>query len=246
MKKINKLVIFLILAATAGTLGAIVILVFLSESDYKENSVFIAQTLLTFALVAVTSIYVIQTAEIASATRKQAEETRNQAEITRQQSEASVKIAEETRKHRLSEARPYLLIRLNGLHKILKNNGFNKIPDRFQISIKNVGKGPAINVRVAYWYTGVIFPFVLRGYISPEETWQTEINTQSVNDVKEKWLTELHSLVSSEGLGAIAIQYKDVHEMNWSTYLRLMRYIQGDGEYVREGEQSIIEVHNYD
>ncbi len=87
-------IISLCVATALLVLGFVVLGLFgVLELSNKIDTSQLIQIIITFVLVLVTVAYVKRTAEIAGATREQAD--------------ASVKMAEEMREQRLSEARPY-------------------------------------------------------------------------------------------------------------------------------------------
>jgi len=196
----------------------------------------LTQVILMALLVVVTSIYAWRTFAISSATRKQAD--------------ASVKMVEEMREQRLSEARPYLLIRLADEFVQWDNTEQGKRPTKFQVTIRNVGKGPAKNLWAAMWGTMKVYFGDRKGYLAPDEEWKTDISRLNTGGVemgiyKKGWLPELTEIIKQDDPGTVAVKYQDIHEHAWATYLILERHVDVEA-YVIEGEQSIVEVNQSD
>lgn len=158
--------------------------------------------------------------------------------------------AREMREQRLSEARPYLLMRLEDLVKLegdfdkLINAEEYEIPSNFKIRIRNEGTGPAINIIAAFWRSDNAFPFQPKGYLAPQEEWSTTISTLRIDvDEIEMWLPELREIVKYDYPGTIAIEYRDIHERTWVTYLQLQKYfLEENYIHIGEGKQSIVEI----
>jgi len=166
------------------------------------------------------------------------------------QANASVKMAKEMRVQRLSEAQPYLLLRLN-LEKdvLLQWEDYNseRRPTEYPVTIHNAGKGPAINLWAALWHRGKTF-FVgdSKGYLAPNEEWQVTISRLNTGiEEKEGWLPQLSKVIKGNEAGIIAVEYQDVHKRKWASYLRLERHIDIE-QFVMEGEQNIVEIKNND
>ncbi|MFH1638799.1 MAG: hypothetical protein ABIB93_00545 [Chloroflexota bacterium] len=180
-------------------------------------------------LVGVTIVYVLLTRSISKAAKEQAEEMREQ---------------------RLSEARPYLLLRLdlnkNELLQWEECQG-NSYPTEFMIAIHNAGSGPAINLEAALWHREETrFAVDRKGYLAPNEEWQATISRIDTRiKLKEGWLPQLASIVKQNKAGIIAVEYKDMHKRSWVTYLYLERNPDIE-ECVTEGEQNIVEVKHND
>ncbi|MGD9118177.1 MAG: hypothetical protein PVJ08_05510 [Dehalococcoidia bacterium] len=157
-------------------------------------------------------------------------------------------MSEEMREQRLSEARPYLLLRLEGDVIQWDKGEDGKLSDRdFPITIRNVGKGPAINLWASLWSPEEDYFGDSKGYLAPEEEWQVTISRAAIDLVtagiiKEKWLPELKKSIKKKYPGVIAVKYNDVHHRTWVSYLCLERH---DVEaFVMEGEQNILELKN--
>ena len=166
------------------------------------------------------------------------------------QAKASAKIAREMREQRLSEAQPYLLMRLEGLVRLegdfdeLVDAEEYEIPSNFKINVKNEGKDPAINIRVAFWRSDNLSPFQPKGYLAPQEEWQTTISPLRIDvDDIEMWLPKLREIVKYDYPGTIAIEYRDIHECTWVTYLQLQKYfLEENYIHIGEGKQSRVEI----
>jgi len=185
-------------------------------------------------LVVVTGVYAWRTHIMSKATKVQAD--------------ASVKMAEATSEQLLSEARPYLLIRLEDevidLFTIVSDAKRHEMPNEFKVTIRNVGKGPAINIIAAFWRSDDVSPTQPKSYLAPQEEWHTTISTLSVNIAEEMWLPELSQMVKYDFPGTVAVEYHDIHHRTWVTYLCLERF--DEEAYVVEGEQNIVEVSKND
>jgi hypothetical protein len=100
------------------------------------------QAISMVVLVLVTGFYAYRTYSISKATEKQTQETREQ---------------------RLSEVRPYLLIRLASeavQWDTIEEN--EKRPSEFPVTIRNVGKGPALNIWVALWHPQKTYSVIVK------------------------------------------------------------------------------------
>ncbi|MBA7699964.1 hypothetical protein ES703_108670 [subsurface metagenome] len=163
------------------------------------------------------------------------------------QAYASVKMAREMREQRLSEAQPYLLIRLaDEVVQWESTKEGERRPTEFPVTIRNVGKGPAINLWAAMWGPMKVYAGDSKGYLAPDEEWQTSISRLDTGGVrlgfyKEGWLPELVEIVKQDKPGIIAVKYQDVHKRSWATYLVLERNVDVP-EYVMEDKQDIVEV----
>ena len=228
--------IALSISATALT----IVLIIITVLDIINTAQGI-EIILLFFLVLATLIYAKRTSEIAQTTR-------GQAQATREQADASVKMAKATSEQLLSEARPYLLIRLEDevidLFTIVSDANRHEMPNEFKVTIRNVGKGPAINIIAAFWRSDDVSPTQPKGYLAPQEEWHTTISTLSVDITEERWLPELSQMVKYDFPGTVAVEYHDIHHRTWVTYLCLARF--DEEAYVVEGEQNIIEVSQND
>ena len=208
------------LTAFVATIGALIV------TAVNEASFNISLVLLTFALVLITCIYAMRTVDIAKANREMAEEIREQ---------------------RLSEARPYLLMRLDGEAVQWDKDEQGKPPSReFTITIRNVGKGPAINLWAALWGPKTTYFGDNKGYLAPSEEWQTTISRVSTSMVeleieKEGWLPELEKVITQKYPGIVAVKYNDIHRRTWVSYLCFERHVDVES-YVLEEEQNIVEL----
>ena len=149
-------------------------------------------------------------------------------------------MAEEMREQRLSEARPYLLSRIT--------NGAIIWPppdNEFKVTIKNEGKGPAINIYASLWHPKTIHPYDSKGYLSSGEDWQAGISTSDVGVPYEgeaevrPWLPELKTIINDQKFGAVVVRYNDIFKRNYLSYLSLSQ-IEEDVPYITDGEQNII------
>ncbi len=145
------------------------------------------------------------------------------------------KMAEEMREQRLSEARPYILLRLGG--KFVRLDG-----DNLNVTIENVGKGPAKNLNVALWNLDYDPIVTTKGFLGPNEDWEVEV-TISSSDLPHRgnlWLPELKELVRKYSGKTIAVKYEDIHNRAWASYLCLEE-TDAPG-YFMDGELGIVEV----
>ena len=165
--------------------------------------------------------------------------------------QASVKMAEEMKEQRLSEAQPYLLLRL--AHEVFqwdKTEQGEQPAREFPITIRNVGKGPAINLWAALWDRRNSYFSESKGYLAPDEEWETTVSRASTSAVelgieKDSWLPELRQVIEREYPGVVTVKYNDIHQRVWVTYLCLERHV--DVEYfVMEEEQKIVELNKND
>ncbi|MFH0769418.1 MAG: hypothetical protein V1932_07650 [Chloroflexota bacterium] len=159
------------------------------------------QAISMLILVTVTGIYAWRTHVISKATEKQAD--------------ASVKMAEEMREQRLSEARPYILLRL--VDEFVQLGG-----DKLNVTIENVGKGPAKNLNVAFWNLDYDPIVTTKGYLGPNEDWEVEVSRSFGEPHRGNlWLPELKELVGRYSDRTIAVKYEDIHNRAWASYLCL-------------------------
>lgn len=225
MKRNDIIGLVVAIAAFAGVIA------FILSKKIIITSQAIEATLL-FVLVLVTIIYAKRTSEIADATKKQAEEMKEQ---------------------RLSEARPYLLLRLNlGCDELLQWDAFQgkSAPEEFKVTIRNAGKGPAINLEASLWHSMKIHPSDTKGYLACDQEWEASISKLDVGvpregEEVEGWLPELREHIKYDDPGVIAVKYKDIYKHTWVSYLYLERHIDV-GAFVLEGEQNIVELKNND
>ncbi len=204
------------IVAGAGILLIVVIILASTKVISVAESV---NSFLLIGLVTVTVIYARQTGEIAKATKEQI----------------------------LSEARPYLLIRLNDEYIQWDKDEQGKLPPgEFDITIRNVGNGPAINLWAARWSHETTFFGDSKGYLAPNEEWVTGISKASTMIIeKDIWLPELREVIENKYPGIIAVEYNDIHHRTWVSYLCLERHV--DVElFVMEEEQNIVEIKSHD
>ncbi len=213
---IPKYIIYQVLA-----IGLLFILYLVLHSREIEPADW-AQILLMLGLVAVTGLYAF------SAFR---------------QANASVKMAEEMKEQRFSEAQPYLLLRLKDEAIQWDEIENKRPPNEFGIEIRNVGKGPAINIWAALWDARKSFFGNSRGYLAPEEKWEVSITRTPImlEDLTARYLPNLLKIVEKPMPGIIAVSYNDVHKRIYVTYLYLCWHHSLDG-YLMEGEQNMAEV----
>ena len=208
------------LTAFFATIGALIV------TAVNEASFNISLVLLTFALVLITCVYAMRTVDIAKANRGMAEEMREQ---------------------RLSEARPYLLLRLNSEAVQWDKDEKGKLPpSEFDITIRNVGKGPAINLWAARWSHENSFFGDSKGYLAPNEEWVTGISKAPTLGIElgfEKgiWLPELREVIENKYPGIVAVKYNDIHHRAWASYLCLERHVDVEW-FVMEEYQNIVEL----
>ncbi len=182
------------------------------------------QVILMGLLVVVTGIYAWRTHVISNAAKKQTDEMREQ---------------------RLSEARPYLLLRLKDSAVQWNNIEPDKQhrPIDFQMIIHNAGKGPAIKLHAALWHPYKShFVGENKGYLLSGDEWETTISRfTELIEVKEGWLPKLRDIVEQNKTEIIAVECKDIHNRTWVSYLYLERHAYED-TFVIEGEQNIVEL----
>lgn len=185
-----------------------------------------AQILLMLVLVCITGFYAWQ------------------AKKASDNAEASVK---EMKEQRLSEAQPYLLLRLaDDAIQWNETEPGKRPPTQFSVIVRNEGKGPATNVRAAMWHPERIYFVDTKGYLIPSEKWEATISRLNTGAVemgiaKEGWLPELRKVVNPHSPGIIVAECKDIHQRTWVSYLHLEWHHSVDG-YVMEGEQKIMEL----
>ena len=186
-----------------------------------------------FTLVLVTIIYAKRTSDIAKATREQAK--------------ASVKIAKITNEQLLSEARPYLLLRLTNEYLQWEDNADSKVPREFLVTVCNAGKGPAINLSVSLWKHTDIFFVTTKGYLAANQEWEVSISKVSTDGIalgEEIPYPQLKDEIPRNRI-SVVVKYEDIHHREWVSYLLLDRHIDLP-EYVADGEQKIVELKEND
>lgn len=160
------------------------------------------------------------------ATAWYAQHTKEIAKATKEQADASV--------------RPYLLLRLTNEWVEWPLSG-----KELAVTIRNEGKGPAINVEASLWHPKTIHPCDSRGYLASGEEWKVNLSTSDVGvpykGEKEvrPWLPELKDIIKEHKTGAVVVRYHDIQKRNWLSYLSFEWH--GDVPYVRDGEQNIVE-----
>jgi len=179
-----------------------------------------AEILLTIGLLTITAVYVQSTA----------------------------KMAKEMKEQRLSEAQPYLLLRLDleeGVFLQWDTYKGEKPPDEFEVTIRNAGKGPAINLEASLWDPKSNYFGTSKGYLAPGEEWQFNMSKNSTSGVElgieEVWLPELRKEIKQEYAGVVTVKYSDIHHRAWVSYLCLERHVDIEA-FVSEAEQNIVEL----
>lgn len=193
------------------------VLAYLIARDIITTAQAIEPTIL-FVLVLVTAMYVKRTAEM----------------------------AKEMKEQRLSEARPYLLLRLADEFVQWDKIEPDKHPSReFKVTIRNAGKGPAINLEASLWHSTKVHPNEHKGYLAPNEEWEATIHRISIGIGDMTWLPELKEHIRYDDPGVVAVKYQDIHKRNWVSYLCLERHVDIEA-FVTEGEQNIVELQQND
>lgn len=196
------------------------------------------QAISMLILVVVTCIYAWRTFAISKATKQQAD--------------ASMEMANTSKEQLLSEAKPYLILRL--AHEVVQWNGIdlgNNPLQEFQVTMRNVGKGPAVNILAGLWHRTEPHEISGKGYLKSGEEWQADIVRvytgidEHGNPKDEAWLPELREIVKQDYVGIIAVKYQDIYKNTWVNYLRLVR-ITGHEDYVAGMEQNIVELKKND
>ena len=165
--------------------------------------------------------------------------------VTLQQAHTTAK---EMKEQRLGEARPYLLLRLKvEKDELLQWDDYksSKHPTEFPVTIRNAGKGPAINLEAALWHPKTTYLGESKGFLAPGEEWQTTISSISDPLSKEGWLPQLKKSIKQEYAGVVAVKYSDIYHRVWVSYLCLERHTDIEA-FVMEGEQNIVELKNHD
>ncbi len=173
------------------------------------------QIILMLGLVIVTALY-------ASSTEKQAS--------------ASVKMAE-------AMARPYLLLKLTSEYLQWDDiKGGQSAAREFAVTVFNAGGGPARNLSASLWKSNDIFPADTKGYLAPNQEWVANICKLSTDGValgSDIPLPILKNKVKGNR-PIVTVEYEDVHHTKWASYLYLEEV--DDTNYVRDGEQNIVEL----
>lgn len=191
------------------------------------------QVILMGLLVVVTGIYAWRTFAISKGTERQAQ--------------ASVEMVKEMREQRMSEAQPYLLLKLEdephqreGAPKFTEKADNNML----RITVLNAGKGPAINLRAAIWHATKTYCGDSKGYLAPDEKWgKRKITTDPESEIsnEEGWLRKLGEIVTHDGPGVVAVACQDVHGRTWVSYLYLEWHHSVD-DHVKAGNQGVVEL----
>jgi hypothetical protein len=189
------------------------------------------QAISMVVLVIVTAIYAWRTHVMSKAAREQAE--------------ASAKMADEMREQRLNESQPYLLIRLEE-NNILRYPGESNdmAPDSITITIRNEGKGPAINIRAGFWHPSKTYGSDDKGYLASGEQWQARIKMQQILELKNTlYLPELKGIITRFHPEPIVVKCEDINKRQWISCLYFNWSAITEG-YVSAGEQIIMELKN--
>jgi hypothetical protein len=153
------------------------------------------------------------------------------------------RMADEMREQRLSEARPYLLLRLDLADDTLlqwDTHEGKKPPPNLAVIIENAGSGPARNLEASLWDSRYVSTSVNRGYLAQNEKWRVLISKDQIGIDGMVWLPELRDSIKKEYPGVVAVKYSDIHHRTWVSYLCLERH---DVEaFVMDGEQNIVEL----
>ncbi|MFC2071429.1 hypothetical protein ACFLUU_01740 [Chloroflexota bacterium] len=158
--------------------------------------------------------------------------------ITALYAHSTEKMAEEIREQRLSEARPYIMLRLAG--KFVKLGG-----EELKVTMENVGKGPAKNVSVGLWNLDYDSVVTTKAYLGPNEDCEVEVSRSFGEPHKGNlWLPELKELVRKYSGKTVAVEYEDIHNRAWASYLYLEET--GTPGYFMDGELGIVEVKKND
>ena len=190
------------------------------------------QIILMVVLVVITGIYAWRTHVISKATKQQAD--------------ASVKMADEMKEQILSEARPYLLLRLTDEYLQWKDGTGGKSVEEFSVTVFNGGKGPARNLEASLWSHEDIFLTDTKGYLATNQEWTATIPKSSTDQIAlgEKIPhPELKDVIQRNRI-CVIVRYEDIHHHDWVSYLYLEDV--DDTGYVREGEQNIAELKKND
>ncbi len=190
------------------------------------------QVILMGVLVIITGIYAWRTHVMSKAAREQAD--------------ASVEMAEKMREQLLSEARPYLLLRLTEDYLQWEDKANGKLADNFSVTVFNGGKGPARNLEASLWSHKDIFLGDTKGYLAANQEWEATISKESTDQIAlgaEIPFPELKDVIQKNRI-SVVVKYEDIHHHDWVSYLYLEEV--DDTGYVREGEQNIVELKEND
>lgn len=147
-------------------------------------------------------------------TVRYARETKRIAEAARQQAEASVEMARETRKQRLSLQQPLLLPELGDIYQ--HPNGCN-VPVR----LRNVGNGPAIKVERCVRHPDLM---TRNGGQESSQDWTTLLVDSCVDAG-----FVLARPGAGESQGTLSVTWKDVHGNRFEYSARLVCTVHSGG-----------------
>jgi len=158
----------------------------------------------------------------------------------------TAEIAKATKEQAEASSRPYLLLRLTNEMVTWPppNNELN-------VTIRNEGKGPAINIEASLWHPKTVHPYDSKGYLASGEEWQVNISVSDVGVPYEgeeevrPWLPELKDIIREFDVGVVVVQYHDIHSRKWLSYLSFEK-IEEDIPIIRDGDQNIVEWEKHD
>lgn len=163
-------------------------------------------------------------------------------------------IANSAREQLLSEARPYIVLRLE--KEVIdwgKTDPDTGLPSEFKVEVRNVGKGPAINLRAFLWKPDVRLMAITKGYLAYDECWSATINRTDIllglseeerneleSSKQDSILPDIKKVVGEDYEAVVAVRYDDIHNRSWLSYLCLARGSVRDEIFCVEDKQNIL------
>jgi len=155
------------------------------------------------------------------------------------------RMAKEMREQRLSEARPYVLLKLVDEYLLWYDQGDKTAPRQFMVKVNNAGKGPAINLNAGLWRHDDTFAMDTKGYLAPGQEWGATINRSSTDGIalgEKVPYPQLKDKVKEKTV--VVVEYEDIHHLKWISYLSFEDM--DDTGYIRDGELNIMELKDSD
>lgn len=128
-------------------------------------------------------------------------------------------------------------------------------PSEFKVEVRNVGKGPAINLRMFLWKPDVGLSAVSRGYLAYDECWTATIDRTEIpwelseeegseleSTKRNSILPDINRVIVEDYEAVVAVRYNDIHYRSWLSYLCLAKLIVHNEILCVEVRQNILKL----
>lgn len=148
----------------------------------------------------------------------------------------SGRLVSETRKMRLDEDRPHLLVdipeqtEIEWKHSVDQSDPEQAYPQSLVCRIVNAGRGPGKEIALRAEHEAMSYRQVVKDFLAPGEEWQVTITAfPAARELSERppgWASLMRELTGGKYETpvydcGIVVTCRDMHDRNWLTYLKL-------------------------